>query len=412
MLLTNLWLIILCLIATVGFFWSIWIVVSAPKYFLLPLGVSAPEISPLLAIANAIAFAIAVWQFFTQFSTQWLLILGLIGSFLGFILSLLPWLQLPATNRQFQSEFQAAFGRDCLVNIPQSLQAKMRPRPFIWLDLIRSIVRSPLKSVRIEREVVFARPDNVALKLNLYRPLKSGKYPTIVVIYGGAWRSGSPNNDEQFSCYLAYQGYCVVSVDYRHAPQYKFPIQLEDINAALNYIDLHAEKLESDRDKIALLGRSAGGHLALLAAYQQTSIPLQAVISYYGPINLTEAYQNPPVPDPINTRAVLQDFLGNNPQQLPDLYQQASPINYVRANLPPTLLIYPQRDCIVAVKYGQQLGQKLKDSHNLTVYLEIPWAEHAFDAIFLGLSNQLVLYYTERFLANIFTSPLTNPTKE
>jgi acetyl esterase/lipase len=401
-------MIILFLVATIGFFWSLWIVISAPRYFLLPLGVSAPEISPLLFFINAIAFGIAVGQF----STQWLPIISSIGSFSGLIFSLLPWLQLSTTDRQFQSEFKAAFGWDYLVNIPQSLQAKMRPRPFILLDLIKSIPRSPVKPVRIERELVFARPDNVALKLNLYRPPKPGKYPTIIIIYGGAWRNGSPNNDERFSCYLAHQGYCVISVDYRHAPKYKFPAQLEDINAALDYIDLHAEKLESDRDNIALLGRSAGGHLALLAAYQQKRIPIRAVISYYGPINLTEAYQNPPVPDPINTRAVLQDFLGGNPQQLADLYQQASPLNYVRANLPPTLLIYAQRDCIVAAKYGRQLAQKLKDNRNLTVYLEIPWAEHAFDLIFSGLSNQLVLYYTERFLANIFTCSLTNQTKE
>jgi acetyl esterase/lipase len=408
MLLINLWFTILFLVATVGFFWSLWIVVSAPKYFLLPLGVSAPEISPLLLTINAIAFGITVWQF----STQWLVIICLISSFLGIIFSLLPWWQLSVTDRQFQSEFQAVFGRDYLVNIPQSLLAKMRPQTFIWLDLIKSISQSPVRPIRIERELVFAQPDNVALKLNLYRPLKPGKYPTIIIIYGGAWREGSPHNDEKFSCYMAYQGYCVISIDYRHAPQYQFPVQLEDINAALNYIDLNAEKFESDREKIALLGRSAGGHLALLAAYQQKRIPIKAVISYYGPTNLTEAYQNPPVPDPINTRAVLQDFLGGNPQQLPDLYQQASPINYVRANLPPTLLISPQRDCIVAAKYGRQLAQKLKDNNNVAVYLEIPWAEHAFDLIFSGLSNQLTLYYTERFLANIFTSSLTNPANE
>jgi acetyl esterase/lipase len=410
MLLINLWLTILFLVAILGFFLSLWIVIPAPTYFLLPLGVGAPEVSPLLLIINAIAFCLTVWQF----CDQWLLIICLISSFLGIILSLLPWLQLSATNQQFHKELITAFGKDYLVNIPQSLQAKMRPQPFILLDIIKSISRS---QVSIERDLVFAQPDRTALKLNIYRPQKLGKCPTIVIIYGGAWRKGSPNNDEQFSCYMAHQGYYVIAIDYRHAPQYKFPAQLEDINTALNYIDLHAKNLESglasgeaccDRDKIALLGRSAGGHLALLAAYQQNTIPIKAVISYYGPTNLTEAYQNPPVPDPINTRAVLQDLLGGNPQQLADLYQQASPINYVRANLPPTLLVYAQRDHLVAAKYGQNLAQKLKAHHNLTVYLEIPWAEHAFDLIFSGLSNQLVLYYTERFLANIFTSSDSN----
>jgi acetyl esterase/lipase len=392
----NLWLTIVFLVATIGFFLSIWVVVPAPTYFFLPLGVVAPEISPLLLVINIVAFCLILGQF----SHRWLWTIGLIISFLGIILSSLPLLQFPATNERFQAELATVLGKDYLTSISADLQAKMRPQPFIWQDLVKGITTSP---IRVERDLVFAQPDNIALKLNTYRPNQPGKYPTVITIYGGAWRTGSPNNDEKFSYYLAQQGYCVIAIDYRHAPQYKFPTQLEDVTTALNYIYNHATELESDRDKIALLGRSAGGHLALLAAYQQNSIPIKAVISYYGPINLTEAYYKPPVPDPINTREVLQDFLGGNPQQLPDLYYQASPVNYIRDNLPPTLLIYPRRDHLVAAKYSKDLGQKLKAKGNLTVYLEIPWAEHAFDAIFSGISNQLALYYTERFLAKVFT---------
>ena len=63
------------------------------------------------------------------------------------------------------------------------------------------------------------------------------------------------------------------------------------------------------------------------------------------------------------------------------------------------LLVSPLRDHLVEAKYGKDFYQKIKENKNLVVLLEIPWAEHAFDALFSGFSNQLVLYYTERFVA-------------
>ena len=147
------------------------------------------------------------------------------------------------------------------------------------------------------------------------------------------------------------------------------------------------------------MGRSAGGHLATLAAYQQNAFPFRAVVSYYGAVNLIGSYYDPPVPNPIDTQTVLENFLGGTPKEFPELYQQASPINYLRPNLPPSLLVYASRDHLVQAKFGRQLYNKLKSTDNRAVWLEIPWAEHAFDAVFSGVSNQLALYYTERFLA-------------
>jgi acetyl esterase/lipase len=96
---------------------------------------------------------------------------------------------------------------------------------------------------------------------------------------------------------------------------------------------------------------------------------------------------------------VLRTFLGGPPATAPDRYRQASPLNYVRSDLPPTLLVYAGRDHVVQAKYGRQLYEQLQAADNQAVWLEIPWAEHAFDTVFNGLSNQLALYYTERFLA-------------
>ena len=375
----------------IGLFFSLWVVVPAPTAFLLPLGVGAPEVSPWLIILNAIALLLAV-----SIRKTWLYKVILGGSLLGLFLSLLPLIQLPIANTQFTNEMATVLGTDYLSEIPQAVRAQMRPQPFVLADVFRGI---PLKKVRIKRNIPFASPDGIALKLNSYRPLLIGKYPALVIIYGGAWKQGNPSNHETFSRYMAAQGYSVVAIDYRHAPQYRFPDQLQDIRAALQYIQHHAEALEIDSQRMALMGRSAGAHLALLAAYGQDSIRFRAVVNYYGPTDLAKAYYAPPFPDPINTRAVLEDFLGGTPEELPEMYQQASPINYINLDLPPSLLIYAGRDHLVEAKYGSQLDEQLRAVGNRAVLLTIPWAEHAFDAVFSGVSNQLALYYTERFLA-------------
>ncbi len=379
------------LLSLVGFFLSIWIVIPAPTMSLLPLGVGAPEVSPWLFLVNAIALLLTV-----LIHKSWLSNLSLILSLLGIVLSLLPLIQLPAAHGKFAAEMETVLGTDYLKDIPETVQTKMRPQPLFLTDVFRGI---PQPEVRIQRGIIFASPDGVDLKLNTYQPLTQGKYPALITIYGGAWRNGTPSSYEKFSCYMAAQGYSVIAIDYRHAPKYKFPAQLEDVQTALHYIKDNASTLEVDPDKMTIMGRSAGGHLATLAAYQQDAIPLRAVISYYGAVNLTEGYYDPPSPNPINTKAVLHDFLGGTPAEFPELYDRASPINYPRPNLPPSLLVYGSQDHIVQKKFGKQLYSKLQATNNSVVWLEIPWAEHAFDAVFPGISNQLALYYTERFLA-------------
>ena len=385
------WWVFLLIVSILGLFLSIWIVIPAPTFFLLTFGVGTPELSPWLIVMNIVALSLA----FTL-SKSWISNVILFCSIFALILSLLPLSQLPTANKRFAAKMEQVLGTNYIDHISPELQQQMRSQPFVIADIFKGI---SIPEVRSDRDIVFASPDGKDLKLNLYRPMAPGKNPTLVVIYGGAWRSGSPHNYEKFSSYIAAQGYSVINIDYRHAPKYKFPAQLEDVNTALKYIQENAEDLEVDCERIAIMGRSAGGHLATLAAYQEDAISFRSVVSYYSPVNLTEGYYDPPIPNPIDTTVVLKNFLGGTPKDLPELYRQASPINYPRPNLPPTLLIYGQRDHLVQPKFGQKLYDKLLATNNPAILLDIPWAEHAFDIVFFGVSNQLALYYTERFLA-------------
>ena len=380
------------LFSGIALFLSVWIIVPAPTFSLLPLAVGAPEISPWLILLNVIALLLTI----SQLKVSFLYNAALIANLLGLVLSCLPLIQLPAANARFAEEMTRVLGTDYLDRIPLSLQRQMRPKPFVLLDAFRGI---PLPEVRIQRGVVFASPDGVELQLNLYRPPTIGKHPALVIVYGGAWQRGTADNDEKFSRYMAGQGYSVIAIDYRHAPKYKFPAQLSDVQTALQYIQDHADELEVDCDRLAIMGRSAGGHLAQLAAYQPKAMTFRAVVGYYAPTNLTEGYSEPPFPNPTNTLAIMRDFLGGTPQEIPETYQQASPFNYVRPNLPPSLLVYANNDHVVEAKFGDRMYQKLNSVDNTAIFLDIPWAEHAFDAVFSGISNQVALYYTERFVA-------------
>ena len=213
---------------------------------------------------------------------------------------------------------------------------------------------------------------------------------------------GAPVDNPEFARYLAVRGYAVVAIDYRHAPKWPWPAQIADVRTALTWIRQHGAEHGADSSHLALIGRSAGAHLALMAAYAPGALPVLAVVSFYGPVDLEDGYRHPPRPDPLDVRAIDEALLSGTADQVPDRYREASPISYVNRKLPPTLLIYGSRDHVVEARFGEMLLARLQPTGTPSVLLEIPWAEHAFDTIPSGLSGQLALYYTERFLAWAF----------
>jgi acetyl esterase/lipase len=379
------------LLALVGFFLSVWIVVPAPTFFWLPLSVGAPEVSPWLVTLNILAIVPLLWG-----KHNWLFYLALGLGVVGLILSCLPLSQLPALNRKAAITMQQTLGQNYLAIVPDRLQAQFRPQPFRLIDSFRGIA---IPEVRRSSVTLLTTPDKASLTITLYRPSQVGNYPAVVAIYGGAWQGGKSTDNADSNRYLAAQGYAVWAIDYRHAPEYHYPSQIKDVQAVLQFIQTHAAEYETDAERMVLLGRSSGAHLAMLAAYQSSTIPIRAVVNFYGPVDLATAYAKPPTPDPINIRVVLERFLGGSLAQMPEQYRLASPITYVDRQLPPTLLIYGSRDNIVEARYGRQLRDRLQATGNQVVFIEIPWADHTFDAVFNGVSNQLALYYTERFIA-------------
>jgi acetyl esterase/lipase len=387
----------------IGLWLNLWSVIPAPNMTLLPLSVAAPELSIWLLGFSSIGLAIHL-ILLDRFrkaeampTVKVLKWLGITLSIINIIISANPLMQLSGTIDAANAAMTNTFGANYLAKVSPEIRSTFRLQPFTIQAALQGIdLATP---IRIQRNIKFAAPAGVPLTLNLYQPLTPGKYPAVIQIYGGAWKFGTPDSNEEFSRYLAARGYVVVAIDYRHAPTHHFPAQSTDIRTALDYISAHALEWEVDPGHIALIGRSAGGHLATLAAYQSTTLPFKAVVSYYAPVDLKGGYTDPPVPDPIDSCQVLRDFIGGTPTEFPDLYLQASPYQQVTQRQIPHLLIYGGKDHLVEARYGKKLADRLRSFDTPTVYIEIPWANHAFDTIFNGTSNQVALYYTERFLA-------------
>jgi acetyl esterase/lipase len=159
----------------------------------------------------------------------------------------------------------------------------------------------------------------------------------------------------------------------------------------------------ADPSRVALWGRSSGGHLATRVAWDTAALPVtvRGVVAFYAPFDLVAGYANPPRPDPLDVRAILRDFTGGTPTDRPDVYRDASPSTFVRPGLPPTLLAYGRRDHIVLARFGRDAAAALRRAGVPVVHLELPAAEHSFDEVPGGPDGQAALWVAEAFLARV-----------
>ncbi len=381
-------------LSLVTLFVASWIVIPAPNRTLLPLSVGAPEISVWLALMASLGIvgAVRTWRMHMVAKV------AITASVLALLLALIPLVQFPSVATRTVAALKSTLGVDYLDAVPFDRQLALRPSPLDISELFRGL---PKDSAIVTSDIEFATVAKVKLTGIVYQPLAKGKFPIVVQIYGGAWQRGTAADFPRFAKFLAAHGYVVFAIDYRHAPEFTFPAQYADVKTALAWVRRSAAKFGGDTTRMALLGRSAGAHLAMMAAYDSTLAPVKAVVDFYGPVDLVESYLHPPSPDPLNIRDVETKFIGVPLEQSIDQYKAASPINLVRAGLPPTLLIYGGRDNVVEHRYGAMLDERLRGTGNKSVFIEIPWADHAFDdeAISNGLSGQLSRYAVERFLA-------------
>lgn len=212
--------------------------------------------------------------------------------------------------------------------------------------------------------------------------------PAVLEIYGGAWEHGSPKNDAQFNAIIASWGYRVIALNYPHAPGARWPAQRD---AVLRQID------SQPPGRIAVLGHSSGAQLAMIAAALR-SRRINAVITFESPVDLRLAYEYPPQPDLIDVRQVMLDLCGGSPEQQPACYRSGSPRYVVHPGMPPVLMISAGRDHVIVPRMERFLRDELRSYGVNVTYVELPWADHAFEDVAGGFHDRIALWYVRQFL--------------
>ncbi len=251
----------------------------------------------------------------------------------------------------------------------------------------------------------FAKPNGIPLALDVYLPSlgeDDRKRPAVVVVHGGSWNAGDKRDFPQWNRWLAQNGYVVFDVQYRLAPPPTYKQATGDVKAAVLWVKRHSERFGVDANRIALLGRSAGGQLALLAAYapRDTRLPpsvgdvngdasVRAVVSLYGPADLVYGYAHPARFDIINGPGTLRRYLGGTPESVPDAYDLAAPISRVTPQTPPTLLFHGERDTIVGPVHARHLATRLNAANIPHQAVYFPYATHGYDYNFDGWASQV-----------------------
>ncbi len=223
----------------------------------------------------------------------------------------------------------------------------------------------------------------------------------VIVVHGGSWSSGDSQQLPDLNSYLTRKGYHVASINYRMAPKWQTPAPVEDIKQALNYLTGHAAELHINTSRFILLGRSAGAQIALLAAYTLHDKRIKGVIDYYGPADMVWGYSIPSNPWIMNSRKVMDAYIGGSFSQVPAKYYACSPLEFVDDKAIPTLIIHGDNDVLVSPEHSLRLNLKLQQ-HNIRHYwLRLPWATHGFDYNLNGPGGQLAAYAVETFLNTV-----------
>ena len=229
--------------------------------------------------------------------------------------------------------------------------------------------------VHVEADVVFGTGGGRELRLDIYRPGALGAPSStdtiddgataVMLWHGGGWSRGERTRVAPQATALAEQGFVVLSCEYRLNGEALWPAQIHDTKAAIRWTRANASRLGIDPNKIAGLGHSAGAHLTLMAAGTPTveafegdggnptvSSALQAAVAVYPPTLLFAGDDRPSGGSPAN--ALAPDAA------TPELAREASPIEYVTAEYPPTFLMHGTADRTVPVSATFRMTDALR----------------------------------------------------
>lgn len=260
-------------------------------------------------------------------------------------------------------------------------------------------------------DVVYA-PTSSAEVLDLWLPSAGPRpFPLVVFVHGGGWSRGDKADVGPKVVPLLNRGFAVASVNYRLSNEGRFPAAPRDVKAAVRYLRAHAPAYGIDPDRFAIWGESAGANMAALLGTTgsqrtilddptlgngATSASVQAVVEWYGPIDLAlresqfrAGGSDCHTPQLAEADGFTTGYLGADVDRVPQLAEAANPLSYLgqAGRLPPFSVAYGSADCLVPIVQAQQLASALRAGDDRVDLHTLPGAVHAdprFDRELLG----------------------------
>jgi acetyl esterase/lipase len=239
---------------------------------------------------------------------------------------------------------------------------------------------------KIERNVTYGKAGDVELKLDIYFSKETkGKLPVTVYVHGGGWQNGDKSIGAGAMAIgeLVKRGYLVVSVNYRLAPAYKFPAQIEDVKCAIRFLRAHAKEYNLNPKRIGVWGGSAGGHLVALlgtsdksagfegnGGWAKESSRVQAVVDMFGPSDLTVDFAGA-------GKNIAETVFGVSSSK-DELMKRASPVTYISKDDPPFLILHGDSDKLVPLSQSEKLNEGLKAAGVPSKLVVVKNAGHGF----------------------------------
>jgi len=267
------------------------------------------------------------------------------------------------------------------------------------LDLIERDFPLPEGIVEY-KDIIYRTIDSTELKLDIYHSKNISKpAPLLIFIHGGGWRKGDKHDYLRYLVDFAQKGYITATIQYRFVDKVKMPGMILDVKSAVIWLKENASEYHIDHTKIAVIGGSAGGHLAMMIAYSSDepdfnsdkdslfSSRVQAVVDLYGPADLTTEYAR--------EHATIRSAFNKTYQEDSTIYDKASPISYISKDDPPTLIFHGTLDDLVPVKQSDWLEEKLKEKGVPVEYHRLKGWPHTMDASVKV--NKYSQYYMNRF---------------
>ncbi len=208
----------------------------------------------------------------------------------------------------------------------------------------------------LQQNIEYGHADGERLLLDVHVPDGNGPFPVAILVHGGGWSSGDkagsnrPGDGADISPWFdLFSGasYTWFSINYRMAPKHRWPADIDDVDAAIRWVAVHAREYKGDPHRIVLVGHSAGGHLVMFASTQSdTADQVRAVIGFAPVTDLVADSERRGGVSPS-----LQNLFGLPKAMTREsraILWDASPIAHVHPGMPAILIVHGDADRTVA----------------------------------------------------------------